>query len=323
MSGMLIVRVIKGTDLLNCDLIGASDPLVRLCVGNPQTKKLKAHAQTEIIPDSLNPEWGEGDGTTLTAVVTKEIADTDPSVVLRIYDDDSKGDEEMGQVFIKLSEVKRVADESKEGNMYEDMEVTVNPNKKTIKLFTFGATKPAAQGTLTFEAKFVSGEFQEKRTCSGKLLVSDIKGADLLNIAYSGMADPFVALSIGDALSQKLKIIKKTTTMPDDLNPEYEGEVLQGKVTESLSKQDPSVVLSIWHEEGKIPSAMGQVSVKLSEVHVCACACAGLHVRTHNGMHRRACTGLHVRTHDEMHRRAPTRIDVHVDIPTVGARCRE
>ncbi|OEL20970.1 Synaptotagmin-5 [Dichanthelium oligosanthes] len=74
-QGRLSVTVVKATSLKNKELIGKSDPYVKLYV-RPMFK-----VKTKVIDDNLNPEWNE------TFVLIVEDKETQ-SVIFEVYDED-------------------------------------------------------------------------------------------------------------------------------------------------------------------------------------------------------------------------------------------
>ncbi|KAG2641480.1 hypothetical protein PVAP13_2KG230500 [Panicum virgatum] len=90
-QGRLSVTVVKATSLKNKELIGKSDPYVRLYV-RPMFK-----VKTKVIDDNLNPEWNE------TFELIVEDKETQ-SVILEVYDEDKlQQDKRLGVAKLALN----------------------------------------------------------------------------------------------------------------------------------------------------------------------------------------------------------------------------
>jgi len=90
-QGRLSVTVVKATSLKNKELIGKSDPYVRLYV-RPMFK-----VKTKVIDDNLNPEWNE------TFELIVEDRETQ-SVILEVYDEDKlQQDKRLGVAKLALN----------------------------------------------------------------------------------------------------------------------------------------------------------------------------------------------------------------------------
>mmetsp|Transcript_8254 Transcript_8254/g.11027 ORF Transcript_8254/g.11027 Transcript_8254/m.11027 type:complete len:546 (+) Transcript_8254:590-2227(+) len=173
-----VVTVHKAQNLPQSDSLGSSDAFPELnfnefCLRGP------------VVNSSLNPEWEH-------QFVIPEIAENE-SFCLRVWDEDSMGDDFLGQATIVF--------ESPMGT--KKSEITLRPQ---------GGTKNEIRGTLTYSVEyFLTRKAKEVPSAKCKLTLHcarDIKAGD-----YGGTSDPYARIKCGT--TEKVTPVISKTLNPD------------------------------------------------------------------------------------------------------------
>ncbi|KAL9648141.1 hypothetical protein ABK040_007506 [Willaertia magna] len=133
--GLLKIKIIKGTNLISCDVNGKSDPYCIVGIGNDLNDRSKTYPgqvmKTKVVEKTLDPIWNE--------TVTCSVADLENDILhIECVDWDlMTSDDKMGHYSIYLKELFNNGDYKKVVN-------------KTVKL------QSVKKGEIEFEVEFIS-----------------------------------------------------------------------------------------------------------------------------------------------------------------------
>eukprot|EP00850_Spirogloea_muscicola_P001715 SM000006S19480 [mRNA] locus=s6:1060114:1063979:+ [translate_table: standard] len=264
--GQLEVKIVAAKSLLNKDLIGKSDPFVILYV-RPIPSRM---CRTSVQKNNLNPIWNES----FSLVVEDKSAQ---NLVITVMDDDGVGQSEfLGMARLALDDLQPCApvdtwlplhkdsppsgsDDEERGSIHiEILYRTLDEDGRPVG--SVPGAPPSSAGTVLEREMGIARRptvSQEIPYLRGVLVVTVIRGEELVVRDLNGTSDPFVQLQMKNGGPKK-----KTKMVPKTLNPEW-NQTIEFLVEDATHDM---LVAEVWDHDIFFKDFMGRAVFTLTKL---------------------------------------------------------
>jgi len=279
LEGALTVHVLKGADLIDADIAGSSDSYVRIKLGDVVQK-------TEVIENGgNNPVWNETFVFNLKAgpATAAEKGEQDPALDVSVWDEDTGGDDTMGNGLIPISYIFSLLEKgARTPGVVASRSFTLGGVKSGKLYLSFvwapwgkspdnaASVAPAAAAASTTEGSAgAAAPAPAAAAAAGSLSVHIKRATGLRKADTFGKSDPYCkATWAGNA-----DTAEQTRVIDNTLEPEWD-ETFVFKVSQAAADAakgqndtaDSTLLLQVYDEDTGSDELLGVVSLSLRAI---------------------------------------------------------